>query len=65
VEGCGHGLNYAQKNADYLNYLMKNVVPIIENSDNWIKFLPMKRHYCNVLCFIITKKTFKTGENKN
>jgi hypothetical protein len=44
------------------------MVPIIENSGNWIKFLSTKKHYYNTIirhCTIIiikTKKTYKTGE---
>jgi hypothetical protein len=41
---------------------VREVVPIIENSDNWIKFLSTKKHYYSVLYYYNNKETFKTGE---
>jgi hypothetical protein len=45
--------------------LVTKVVQIIENSDIWIKFLSMKKHYYNVLYYYNKNyKTFKTGETQ-
>jgi UDP-3-O-acyl-N-acetylglucosamine deacetylase len=48
-----------------------NVVPVIENSDNWIKFLPTEKYHFNIIityCTIIilkTKKNFKPVKKNN